>query len=248
MLWHNNGDGTFTDLSKETGTCDTLWGWAAKFGDFDNDGWHDLFVVNGLRSAGPGELHPGAGEDDHQARRRFHRREQLAGHRQHDLERLSEEEAVPQPRRPDVQGDLGRGRVWTTTRTAAASAWRTSTTTAGSTSIRPTPTRRRCSIATSRPGAGNWVELKLVGHEVEPRRHRRARHACRPAARRWIREVDGGNGYAGQSTHAPPLRPRRRRQDRLDRDPLAERRRPRRSTAPIDQITTIREAASNAAR
>jgi hypothetical protein len=52
MLWHNNGDGTFTDLSKETGTCMTLWGWSAKFGDFDNDGWQDLFVVNGLRSAG----------------------------------------------------------------------------------------------------------------------------------------------------------------------------------------------------
>jgi hypothetical protein len=51
MLWHNNGDGTFTDLSKETGTCNTLWGWAAKWGDFDNDGWEDLFVVNGLRSA-----------------------------------------------------------------------------------------------------------------------------------------------------------------------------------------------------
>lgn len=50
MLWHNNGDGTFTDLSKETGTCDTLWGWGAKFGDFDNDGWLDLFAVNGLRS------------------------------------------------------------------------------------------------------------------------------------------------------------------------------------------------------
>ncbi|MBI4476788.1 MAG: VCBS repeat-containing protein, partial [Acidobacteria bacterium] len=52
MLWHNNGDGTFTDLSKETGTCDTLWGWAAKFADLDNDGWLDLFAVNGLRSAG----------------------------------------------------------------------------------------------------------------------------------------------------------------------------------------------------
>ncbi len=50
MLWHNNGDGTFTDLSKETGTCDTLWGWGAKFADFDNDGWLDLFAVNGLRS------------------------------------------------------------------------------------------------------------------------------------------------------------------------------------------------------
>jgi enediyne biosynthesis protein E4 len=52
MLWHNNGDGTFTDLSKETATCMTLWGWAAKFGDFDNDAWQDIFVVNGLRSAG----------------------------------------------------------------------------------------------------------------------------------------------------------------------------------------------------
>jgi hypothetical protein len=52
MLWHNNGDGTFIDVARETGTCDTDWGWAGKFGDFDNDGWEDLFVVNGLRSAG----------------------------------------------------------------------------------------------------------------------------------------------------------------------------------------------------
>jgi hypothetical protein len=52
MMWHNNHDGTFTDVSRETGTCDTLWGWGAKFGDFDNDGWQDLFVANGLRSAG----------------------------------------------------------------------------------------------------------------------------------------------------------------------------------------------------
>ncbi|MEM6456593.1 MAG: VCBS repeat-containing protein, partial [Acidobacteriota bacterium] len=52
MLWHNNGDGTWVDLSRETGTCDTDWGWAAKFADVDNDGWEDLFAVNGLRSAG----------------------------------------------------------------------------------------------------------------------------------------------------------------------------------------------------
>jgi len=52
MLWHNAGDGTFLDLARETGTCDTDWGWGAKFGDFDNDGWEDLYVVDGLRSAG----------------------------------------------------------------------------------------------------------------------------------------------------------------------------------------------------
>jgi hypothetical protein len=53
MLWQNLGDGTFTDVSQEVGVCDTGWGWGAKFGDFDNDGWQDLFVANGLRSAGP---------------------------------------------------------------------------------------------------------------------------------------------------------------------------------------------------
>jgi hypothetical protein len=53
MLWQNMGDGTFSDVSQEVGVCNTGWGWAAKFADFDNDGWQDLFVVNGLRSAGP---------------------------------------------------------------------------------------------------------------------------------------------------------------------------------------------------
>ena len=53
MLWQNMGDGTFADVSSQVGVCDTGWGWGAKFADFDNDGWEDLYVVNGLRSAGP---------------------------------------------------------------------------------------------------------------------------------------------------------------------------------------------------
>jgi hypothetical protein len=52
FLWHNNGNLTFTDVARETGTYDTGWGWAGKFVDFDNDGWLDLYVVNGWRSAG----------------------------------------------------------------------------------------------------------------------------------------------------------------------------------------------------
>jgi len=58
MLWQNPGpspgDGAtpFLDVARETGTCDTDWGWGAQFGDFDDDGWEDLFVVAGLRSAG----------------------------------------------------------------------------------------------------------------------------------------------------------------------------------------------------
>jgi hypothetical protein len=53
FLWRNNGNLTFTDVSRETGTYDTGWGWGAKFFDYDNDGWLDLYVMNGWVSAGP---------------------------------------------------------------------------------------------------------------------------------------------------------------------------------------------------
>jgi hypothetical protein len=53
FLWRNNGDGTFSDVARETGTHNTGWGWAGKFFDYDNDGWLDLYVVNGWVSAGP---------------------------------------------------------------------------------------------------------------------------------------------------------------------------------------------------
>lgn len=52
FLWHNNGNLTFTDVARETGTHDTGWGWGGKFFDYDNDGWLDLYVVNGWVSAG----------------------------------------------------------------------------------------------------------------------------------------------------------------------------------------------------
>ncbi|HEX2163478.1 MAG TPA: CRTAC1 family protein, partial [Thermoanaerobaculia bacterium] len=52
FLWKNDGDGTFTDVARETGTWDTGWGWGGKFFDFDDDGWLDLYVANGWVSAG----------------------------------------------------------------------------------------------------------------------------------------------------------------------------------------------------
>ena len=52
FMWHNNGNMTFSDVGRETGTHDTGWGWGAKFFDYDNDGWLDLYVMNGWVSAG----------------------------------------------------------------------------------------------------------------------------------------------------------------------------------------------------
>jgi len=48
-LYHNNGDGTFTDVSGPSGVGvnNRYVAWGCGFIDFDNDGWVDIFQVNG---------------------------------------------------------------------------------------------------------------------------------------------------------------------------------------------------------
>jgi hypothetical protein len=46
-LFHNNGDGTFSDVSKESGIAASLGkAWGVVAADINNDGWMDLFVGN----------------------------------------------------------------------------------------------------------------------------------------------------------------------------------------------------------
>ena len=44
-LYHNNHDGTFTDVTKKAGLTHTGWGQGVCVGDYDNDGWEDLYVT-----------------------------------------------------------------------------------------------------------------------------------------------------------------------------------------------------------
>ncbi len=55
-LYRNNGDGTFTDVAQEAGvTCTGQSTWACAWGDYDNDGFLDLFVSNaGVSTTGVG--------------------------------------------------------------------------------------------------------------------------------------------------------------------------------------------------
>jgi len=48
FLFHNRGDGTFEDVSKKAGVNDPegRLGLGAVWGDYDNDGWPDLYVAN----------------------------------------------------------------------------------------------------------------------------------------------------------------------------------------------------------
>jgi hypothetical protein len=46
MLLHNNHDGTFTDVTDKSGVANERWGFGAVVGDYDNDGWPDIYVSN----------------------------------------------------------------------------------------------------------------------------------------------------------------------------------------------------------
>lgn len=46
LLYKNNGDGTFTEISAQAGVNATSWSTSASFGDFDLDGLLDLYVGN----------------------------------------------------------------------------------------------------------------------------------------------------------------------------------------------------------
>jgi len=198
MLWHNNHDGTFTDLSRETGTCETLWGWSAKFGDYDNDGLLDIFVVNGLRSAGPDNYipvlvdlitKPGVDFTDvrgwpnignmtwsgYQKKKFF---KNLDGSSFKEMSNAAGVDNDKDGRGIGV-GDFdndGRLDFYQANADQNSLFYRNTTT-----------------------DAGHWIELKLVGTKSN-RDAIGARVTVKAGARTMIREVDGGNGYAGQST------------------------------------------------
>jgi len=66
LLFHNRGDGTFEEVSKKAGVDDPdrYYGLGVVWGDYDDDGWPDLYVAN---DSGPNYLyhnkHDGTFED-----------------------------------------------------------------------------------------------------------------------------------------------------------------------------------------
>lgn len=198
MLWQNMGDGTFTDVSQEVGVCDTGWGWAAKFGDFDNDGWQDLFVVNGLRSAGPENYltillpmitKPGVDFSDvnswpdignrswsgFQKKRLFHNLGDGT------FREIGADAGVDNDR--DGRGigviDLDNDGLLDLVQTNAD--------------------QSPIVYHNVSQNTGNWIELKLIGTKSN-RDGIGARVKVQAGGLTQIRELDGGNGYAGESS------------------------------------------------
>jgi tetratricopeptide (TPR) repeat protein len=241
MLWHNNGDGTFTDLARETGTCNTLWGWAAKFGDFDNDGWEDLFAANGLRSAGPENylpilvemiIRPGVDFTDlnswpeigSRSWSGYQKKKMFRNLGDHAFKEISAEAGVDNDRDgrgiavADFDND-GRLDLYQTNVDQEALLYRNVT-----------------------AGAGRWLGLTLEGTKSS-RDAIGARVTVRAGGRTWMREVNGGNGYASQSPAR--LHFGLGAIDAVDRIEDIEIRWPsglrQKVSAPLDRITAVRE-------
>jgi len=47
-LYQNDGEGNFSNITESAGVLEGDWGWGACTADFNNDGWLDLFHVNGM--------------------------------------------------------------------------------------------------------------------------------------------------------------------------------------------------------
>jgi hypothetical protein len=45
VLYRNRGDGTFADVTERAGVGDIGWGMGAAVGDYNNDGWQDIYVT-----------------------------------------------------------------------------------------------------------------------------------------------------------------------------------------------------------
>ncbi len=45
-LYHNNQDGTFTDVTAKSGLAHCGWGFGVAVGDYDNDGWEDVYITD----------------------------------------------------------------------------------------------------------------------------------------------------------------------------------------------------------
>ncbi len=203
FLWHNEGPDeegqlTLIDLSRETGTCDTDWGWAAKFGDFDNDGWEDIFAVNGLRSRGEQnyipilleviitpnvdfsdvDSYPDIGEmtwSGYQKQRFFHN--------------LGDGTFRESGAQAGLDNDLdGRGIAMADfDNDGLLDLYQTN-------ANQPALLHHNLTR-----GAGSWLELKLEGSESN-RDAIGARVTVTAAGESYLREVNGGNAYASQST------------------------------------------------
>ncbi len=115
----------FENLASTMGVDLGGWSWGAQFGDLNNDGTLDLYLVNGYVSAGERTSYwYDFARDRRRAQPHHRRRRQLAADARAQPLGLSAQARVDERRRRPVHGSGAGRRARTTRSTAARSRWR----------------------------------------------------------------------------------------------------------------------------
>ena len=189
----------YENLASSLGVDLGGWSWGAQFGDLNNDGTLDIYLVNGYVSAGRShQLLVRLLRDRRRAQRHHRRRAELA------------RDERPQPVRLPAKARLDQRRPW-----AASPRWRRSSARPTSTTAAPsrwptcrTPACSTCIVANQRgplllyknsvqPGR-HWIAFELEG-SASNRSAIGARVELHWNGRRQVQEVSGGSGFSAQN-------------------------------------------------
>ena len=236
-LWVPTGerDGgcrSYENLARAMGVELGGWSFGAQFGDLNNDGFLDLYLVNGYVSASQQrELLVRLLEDRRRQPDRHLRRAELAGDGHAQPGRLPAEEGVDQRRRGPLRRRRADGRRHRSLRRPLGRARRSRRTAACSTSSSPTSAGRCCCIATRwrRAATGSPSSSKAAAGPDG------AAGACTNRSaigaqvtvfwngQQQVQEVSGGSGFCAQNQRRLHFGLGRRRDGREGRRALAVR-------------------------
>ncbi len=171
-LYHNNGNGTFTDVTYQSGVGVNPQdlGWGTMFMDVDNDGWPDLLAVNG--HVYPEVDSKNLGSSYKEPRILYHN---LANGKFQDVSKGSGPGVtVPEPSRGLAVGDL-----WNDGRLEA---------------VINNMNDRPMVLVNLAKNANHWLGVRLIGTQSN-RDGIGARVAVHAGERTWVDEIRSGSSY-----------------------------------------------------
>jgi enediyne biosynthesis protein E4 len=204
-LLHNKGDGTFEDVSWQTGANPLGWFWGAVFTDLDNDGRQDIYAADGWVYNDRGTeieldfLNNVVGSQAEYKTGKFFDPKHFGRTSWHGWERnrqlRSDVDAAGKITFREIATPAGSDLLTNSRGVAAADFWNR-----GAVDLAVAASAGRHALLRNEVGIGrHWLEVELTGTKSN-RDAVGARVTIQVGGKRQIREVQAGDGYASQSS------------------------------------------------